>query len=108
MTRFQKLSLGSTAATILLVAIGGLVRATKSGLGCGTDWPHCQGHLVPSMESRAVVIEYSHRVTATVVVVLRHGRIEQVATPAELLADPATDYVRTLLQRARVTQLEIA
>jgi cytochrome c oxidase assembly protein subunit 15 len=70
MTRFQKLSLGSTAATILLVAIGGLVRATKSGLGCGTDWPHCQGHLVPSMESRAVVIEYSHRVTATVVVVL--------------------------------------
>jgi cytochrome c oxidase assembly protein subunit 15 len=70
MTRFQKLSLGSTAATLLLVAIGGLVRATKSGLGCGTDWPHCQGHLVPSMENRAVVIEYSHRVTATVVVVL--------------------------------------
>jgi heme A synthase len=70
MTRFQKLSLGSTAATILLVAIGGLVRATKSGLGCGTDWPHCQGHLVPSMESRAVVIEFSHRATATVVVVL--------------------------------------
>jgi cytochrome c oxidase assembly protein subunit 15 len=70
MTRFQKLSLGSTAATVVLVAIGGLVRATKSGLGCGTDWPHCQGHLVPSMESRAVIIEYSHRVTATVVVVL--------------------------------------
>jgi heme a synthase len=70
MTRFQKLSLASTAATVLLVAIGGLVRATKSGLGCGTDWPHCRGHLVPSMENRAVVIEYSHRVTATVVVVL--------------------------------------
>ena len=70
MTRFQKLSLGSTAATVLLVAIGGLVRATKSGLGCGTDWPHCQGHLVPAMENRAVVIEYSHRLTATVVVVL--------------------------------------
>jgi heme a synthase len=70
MTRFQKLSLASTAATILLVAIGGLVRATKSGLGCGTDWPHCHGGLVPSMENRAVVIEYSHRVTATVVVVL--------------------------------------
>ncbi|MEA2485419.1 MAG: heme a synthase [Actinomycetota bacterium] len=70
MTRFQKLSLGSTAATVLLVAIGGLVRATKSGLGCGTDWPHCQGHLLPAMENRAVVIEYSHRVTATLVVVL--------------------------------------
>jgi heme A synthase len=70
MTRFQKLSLASTAATVVLVTIGGLVRATKSGLGCGTDWPHCQGHLVPSMESRAVVIEYSHRMAATAVVVL--------------------------------------
>jgi heme A synthase len=70
MTRFQKLSLGSTAATVLLVAIGGLVRATKSGLGCGTDWPHCQGRLVPALENRAVLIEYSHRITATVVVML--------------------------------------
>jgi heme a synthase len=70
MTRFQKLSLASTAATVLLVAIGGLVRATKSGLGCGTDWPHCRGQLLPAMENRAVVIEYSHRATATLVVVL--------------------------------------
>jgi osmoprotectant transport system ATP-binding protein len=35
--------------------------------------------------------------------VLRSGRLEQVATPAELRADPATPYVRDLLQRARVT-----
>jgi heme a synthase len=75
MTRFQRLSMGSTAATVLLVAIGGLVRATQSGLGCGTDWPHCRGRLVPSMESRAVVIEYSHRVTATLVVILLAGLV---------------------------------
>jgi len=36
------------------------------------------------------------------VAVLRHGRIEQVAPPAELVAAPATDYVRDLLARARV------
>jgi osmoprotectant transport system ATP-binding protein len=29
--------------------------------------------------------------------VMQHGRLEQVGTPAELLAHPATDYVRTLL-----------
>jgi osmoprotectant transport system ATP-binding protein len=34
--------------------------------------------------------------------VMRHGRIEQLATPNELRAAPATDYVRHLLQRARV------
>lgn len=40
---------------------------------------------------------------ATQIVVLRRGRIEQVASPRELVEAPATDYVRTLLQRARVT-----
>jgi osmoprotectant transport system ATP-binding protein len=38
----------------------------------------------------------------TIVAVVRGGRIEQVATPAELLSRPATDYVRLLLRRSRV------
>jgi osmoprotectant transport system ATP-binding protein len=41
---------------------------------------------------------------ATHIAVLRHGRIEQVASPMSLVAEPATEYVRTLLQRARVAQ----
>ena len=36
------------------------------------------------------------------VVVMRAGRIEQAATPAALLGDPATAYVAELLARARV------
>jgi osmoprotectant transport system ATP-binding protein len=40
---------------------------------------------------------------ATQIVVLRRGRIEQIASPRELVEAPATDYVRTLLQRARVS-----
>jgi ABC-type proline/glycine betaine transport system ATPase subunit len=34
--------------------------------------------------------------------VLRAGRVEQIATAAELRATPATPYVRELLERARV------
>jgi osmoprotectant transport system ATP-binding protein len=34
--------------------------------------------------------------------VLRSGRLEQIASPAELRAKPATPYVRDLLERARV------
>jgi ABC-type proline/glycine betaine transport system ATPase subunit len=34
---------------------------------------------------------------------MRAGRIEQVAAPAELVRAPATDYVRRLLARARVS-----
>jgi osmoprotectant transport system ATP-binding protein len=37
------------------------------------------------------------------VAVMHRGRLEQVAAPAELRASPATEYVRALLARARVT-----
>jgi osmoprotectant transport system ATP-binding protein len=39
---------------------------------------------------------------ATRIVVMRAGRIEQAAAPRDLVASPATDYVRLLLSRARV------
>jgi heme o synthase len=68
MTRFQKLSIATTASTVLLVAVGGLVRATDSGLGC-PGWPTCFGRWVPPLEYHAI-IEYSHRFLASVVVVL--------------------------------------
>jgi osmoprotectant transport system ATP-binding protein len=37
------------------------------------------------------------------IVVMRQGRVEQVAMPGELREAPATEYVRQLLRRARVT-----
>lgn len=67
MTLFRRLVFASLGATVVLVAIGGLVRATKSGLGCGTDWPDCGGRLVPSLATRAEVIEFSHRFAAMIV-----------------------------------------
>ena len=70
MGAFRRLALASTVATLALVALGGLVRATKSGLGCGTDWPHCSGELVPALQTRAMAIEFAHRAAASLVVVL--------------------------------------
>jgi cytochrome c oxidase assembly protein subunit 15 len=67
---FKKIVTASTIATFLLIVVGGLVRATKSGLGCGTDWPNCSGRLVPELANRAMVIEYSHRLVAGIVVLL--------------------------------------
>ncbi|MGH2785466.1 MAG: COX15/CtaA family protein, partial [Actinomycetota bacterium] len=70
MTRFQKLSIATTGATFGLIAVGGLVRATKSGLGCGDDWPHCNGRLLPRIESITTAIEFSHRFVAALVVIM--------------------------------------
>ncbi|MEX2557584.1 MAG: heme o synthase [Actinomycetota bacterium] len=70
MTRFQRLAIATTVATFVLIAVGGLVRATRSGLGCGEDWPHCNGRLLPRIESLTTAIEFSHRAAAVIVVLL--------------------------------------
>jgi len=45
---------------------------------------------------------------ATTIAVLRRGRIEQCAAPELLVRAPATDYVRTLLARVRVSHVATA
>jgi heme A synthase len=60
--RIRALAVTASGLTILLIAIGGLVRATGSGLGC-PGWPKCFGRWIPPLEYHAV-IEYSHRFTA--------------------------------------------
>ncbi|HET6819890.1 MAG TPA: heme o synthase [Candidatus Limnocylindria bacterium] len=66
MSRFAKLATAAAAATYLLIVVGGLVRATDSGLGC-PDWPLCFGAWVPPNELHAW-IEHSHRLVAALAV----------------------------------------
>ncbi len=70
MRSFKVVAAASAGATFFLIAIGGLVRATKSGLGCGTDWPNCSGRLWPAIQNRAMTIEYSHRFFAGLLIAL--------------------------------------
>jgi heme o synthase len=68
-SRFRTLALATAIATVVLFAIGGLVRGTGSGLGCST-WPGCEpGHLFPSGTIHSL-IEFSHRGMAFLVAVL--------------------------------------
>ncbi len=73
--RFRRLAGITIAATLVLVLIGGIVRVSDSGLGCGPEgsgthgWPLCEGGLLPAASSESV-IEFSHRIAATVVGVL--------------------------------------
>ncbi len=54
----------SALSVYALIVLGGTVRATGSSLAC-PDWPLCHGQLVPPLE-RQILIEYSHRLLASV------------------------------------------
>ncbi|MBX6353011.1 MAG: COX15/CtaA family protein [Thermoflavifilum sp.] len=57
-----------TAAALILVVnlLGYTDTVTGSALGCGRDWPLCNGALIPSVWTRATVIEWTHRLSVLV------------------------------------------
>jgi heme A synthase len=76
MRRFRVLAIVTAAATFLLIVVGGIVRVSDSGLGCGPagsgtkGWPLCGGQVIPLIGDVNRIVEFTHRVLATVVVVL--------------------------------------
>src|SRR5215211_2992333 len=96
-TGFRRLALATVVATFLLVILGGLVRVSDSGLGCGPGgsgfhgWPLCDGSVVPNVDLNTVV-EYSHRTVASAVGLMALGlflwawrRYPQLRLPAGLI-----------------------
>src|SRR5215472_5390514 len=65
--RFAWLSLAYNIAVVLW---GAYVRATGSGAGCGNRWPLCNGAVVPRTPQAQTIIEFTHRLTSALAVVL--------------------------------------
>ena len=65
---FRVLTAATAVSVWVLVAVGGVVRVTESGLGC-PHWPLCTAGAVP-LDRRASVIEYSHRAVVAWVILL--------------------------------------
>jgi heme A synthase len=61
--RFAWLTFITAFFTYCLIVFGGVVRITGSGMGCGDDWPLCNGRLIPPMDFMTA-IEYGHRLAA--------------------------------------------
>src|SRR5215831_18714391 len=65
-SRFRWLALVTALVTFALIVLGGIVRVSGSGLGCGDSWPLCNGQLFPPLDT-ATLIELSHRLVTTLV-----------------------------------------
>jgi len=55
---------------IAVILWGAYVRATGSGAGCGSHWPLCNGEILPTTGKMQTLIEFTHRVTSGVSIVL--------------------------------------
>ncbi len=58
---YRRLALIAAGLAVGLITLGGVVRITGSGMGCGDHWPLCNGRFFPNLADTLEVIEWSHR-----------------------------------------------
>lgn len=67
---FQRFSIATILYTIAVIMFGAWVRVTGSGAGCGRSWPTCHGSAIPRPEAIETVIEFTHRITSGLSLIL--------------------------------------
>jgi heme A synthase len=72
-SRFAKYAWGVLAFNLLVIVWGAVVSATGSGAGCGEHWPTCNGQVVPTAPQVETLIEFSHRATSGIALLLVFG-----------------------------------
>ena len=68
--RYRRFLLVVVVFTLGVILWGALVRITGSGAGCGQHWPTCHGEIVPLDPTAETFIEFFHRATSGICVLL--------------------------------------
>jgi heme A synthase len=64
LSNFARYAWFTLGYNILVIIWGVFLRASKSGDGCGQHWLTCNGEVVPSAPELKTIIEFSHRLTS--------------------------------------------
>jgi len=90
---YRRLSWSAVGLVFGLIVLGGWVRISGSGMGCGAHWPLCKGEWFPPLDL-PTLIEIGHRWVAALVTVCvfalgfvawrRHRRDRSLRAPATL------------------------
>jgi heme A synthase len=70
LNRFAKFAWFALSFNLLVIVWGAYVRASSSGAGCGSHWPLCNGEVIPSSPTIKTLIEYSHRLSSGLALLL--------------------------------------
>jgi heme A synthase len=70
MAKFRNYTWFVLAYNLLVIMWGAFVRATGSGAGCGAHWPTCNGQIIPRNPEVATLIEFTHRLSSGLVLIL--------------------------------------
>jgi len=65
----KRLSFLTIILTYALIVFGGYVASSESGMGCGPEWPLCNGSVIPVLQGDTL-IEFAHRVIGAVLFVI--------------------------------------
>jgi len=58
----------SLMVALVHIVFGAFVRISGSGMGCGDHWPRCAGAWFPPLDQPTLVIEWTHRLLALVLI----------------------------------------
>ncbi|MFM8394907.1 MAG: COX15/CtaA family protein [Acidobacteriota bacterium] len=75
MNRFSRYAWLVVGYNLLVILWGAYVRASGSGAGCGSHWPLCNGEVVPRTPTMATIVEFSHRLTSGLALLLVVGMV---------------------------------
>ena len=101
-TLYAWLVIAWNVATILW---GAFVRASGAGAGCGSHWPLCNGQVLPRAPAVETLIEFSHRASSGVALLLVVGLVifsRRIGAPGNLVRRAAWASLAFVLAEALI------